>query len=90
MTDVKMNRLPVGFRQYPAGAIGEGEIGIDLGGWIIDGKDESVYMRVSVRDLPKLVKILTTTDGRARRFAYDSIQVFVVANNRKRGKKGCT
>ena len=72
--------LPSDFRRFPTeGGPLHGEVVVDLGRWVIDGRVERVVMRVAGHKLQSLVDELAATKFRDKVFADGLCHAFVVA-----------
>lgn len=79
---MKNVRLPKGFQKYPNPLTDlphDGWIDVDLGSWIINGKVETINMRVNVAELEEFLGKLAKKGGRSKRFGGGAFDVFVVA-----------
>lgn len=79
---VVLKELPQSFRRYPcpgSNSALEGSVEVNLGKWLVNGKEEAVHLRICGENLQQLVQEIAEANGRTKRFAYGAFDVFVVA-----------
>lgn len=74
----EMIRPPAGFQRYPtAGGALHGTIEVDLGDWFVNGKQETIHLRVFADELPKLVQQIADAHWQEKRLGYGALSLFV-------------